>query len=196
MWKSRNWHKLLVFPEEGCKSCLGLLFSNEIPSGDKKGTPRVTLAGAGQRRKTLKSQNCFQRQEKAIQPLWGVRGQEKKKNQKAEWGKAILLFESYIPILAGLIKCSPGPGPVPRECGHRQGAARGGGSRASPARPGAALQEPSSPPCLAGRSLPCLWQQEMFLNLNNAADLRADSSDNEKKEELLLGNDCCFVTFP
>lgn len=74
------------------------------------------------------------------------------------------------------------------------GTARAGGSRAQPG--GAALQEPSPPPCLAGQPLPCLLMQEMFLNLNNAADLRADSSDNEKKKELLLGNDCCFVTFP
>lgn len=66
-------------------------------------------------------------------------------------------------------------------------------SRAAPGKT-AAGAELSSLPC--GMSLACLLQQEMFWNLNNAGDLRADSTDNEKKKELLLGNDCCFVTFP
>lgn len=73
----------------------------------------------------------------------------------------MLSFENSLPVLSGLMKGSPEPSPA----GHSPG--------------GAQLCS-----CLPGQPLPCLLQQEMFLNLNNAADLRADSSDNEKKKEL------------
>lgn len=37
LWPSRNWHKFLMFAEDGWKSCPGLPFSNEIPSGAPAG---------------------------------------------------------------------------------------------------------------------------------------------------------------
>lgn len=62
LWKSKNWHKLPVFPEEVCKSYSGPMFNNEILAEDETGAPETTFGRSRAERKNQMSQKWLQRQ--------------------------------------------------------------------------------------------------------------------------------------
>jgi len=67
-----------VFPEEGCKYCPGLLFSKEIPSGDKTGAPEVTSASSRAKRENSDEPSVSKGMKQQSCPSGEVRKQEKK----------------------------------------------------------------------------------------------------------------------
>lgn len=188
---SRNWHKLPVFPEERCKSCPGLLLGNEIPSG----APEIISTSIRAKKEKPDEPEFFPKARSRNHVLWCSQEAEKEKKQNGQRPTDLKIIAQLLHIYSdqaqSLAKLSIISERVQAGCPVPTCTADPALSRAK-----AALQDLSSLLCRGRKSLACLLQQEMFWNLNNAGDLRADSTDNEKKKELLLGNDCCFVTFP
>lgn len=79
-----------MFPEEGCKSCPGLLFSNDIPSGDKTGTPEITSASSKAKRENPYEPKVFPKARSSNPVALGRLGRQEKKTSRM--GKVQLII--------------------------------------------------------------------------------------------------------